>query len=39
MRQSIQKQLGLLKKDQTIKIRTTKPYSRKIKHKKTLFFC
>ena len=33
MRQSIQKELGLLKEDITTKVREVKPYTRKIKHK------
>jgi hypothetical protein len=33
MRQSIQKQLGLIKEDNTIKVRTARPYNRKEKHK------
>lgn len=33
MRQSIQKELGLLKEDITTKVRVVKPYTRKMKHK------
>lgn len=33
MRKSVQKQLGLLKENKTLKVRSPKPYSRKQKHR------